>query len=487
MITADYIALHAAERPDAAAVVNNGHAISYAEFDRDIGRFTAALSEFGLPRGVTVAVGCEDFHIHWLLLLALERLDVATASYHSGEGPRECRELLAGADLVLSEAHFPTDGAKRHATITQSWLQDALARGPEESAPRIEGAPGDPIRVLRSSGTTGRPKRFVVTRQMYETRIASPHKPFPFARTSRYLLTMPFTVNTVYRCATICVRSGGTVVVERFQGGAGAARAIMMHGITHLTLHPLALKQILDDLPPDFVKPANLSIATFGSAMSDELSGRALQHLATEVIDFFGCNEVGGIAYRHATLQDDFAVVWPGIEVEAVDEAAQPVPMGQPGRLRIRSESAVEGYLDDPETTRRMFKDGWFYPGDVAILDGPRRLKVIGRGDEILNISGSKLAPSDLEAVVMRYAAVGDVGICTFANRERIEEVYVAVANVRQDPKELLARVTQAFRFQQLGVFHVVVLPAIPRTASGKIQRDALKRAIAAALGLEAS
>src|SRR5579885_2883407 len=77
----------------------------------DIGKFAAALGEFGLPPRSVVAVGCDDFHLHWLLLLAFERLNVATASYHSGEGAADCGQLLAGVDLVLSDEHFPLHGA----------------------------------------------------------------------------------------------------------------------------------------------------------------------------------------------------------------------------------------------------------------------------------------------------------------------------------------------------------------------------------------
>src|ERR1700730_9495184 len=110
--TGDHIALHAAKRPDAVALVNRARAISYAEFSRDIGRVTPAIREFGLPSRSAVAVGCDDHYLQWLLLLAFERLSIATASYHDGEGPAEYGELLAGVDLVLSEEHFPIVGAK---------------------------------------------------------------------------------------------------------------------------------------------------------------------------------------------------------------------------------------------------------------------------------------------------------------------------------------------------------------------------------------
>jgi acyl-coenzyme A synthetase/AMP-(fatty) acid ligase len=485
MNTINCVAAHAAERPEAVALVNSDRAVSYIEFNRDIGKFAAALREFGLPPGSTVAVGCDDLYTHWLLLLAFERLNVVTASFGRGESPAAYRELLAGVDLVLSETHIPIPGAKQHRPITETWVLDTLARGPKDGRPSMQEALRDPMRILRSSGTTGRQKRFVVTRHMYEVRMARFAEPFQFTRTSRYLLAMPFMVDHVYRSATACLRMGGTVVSERLAPGTEVARAIAAHEITHVSLQPHMLKRILDELPRDFAKPTSLVIGTFGSAVSDDLSKRALRHFATDVCDLLGCNEVGGVSYRRVTLRDDFATVWPGIEVEAVDDGGRPVPRGEPGRLRIRSQSVVEGYLDDPEATRRHFRDGWFYPGDVMILDGPHRLKLIGRSHELLNVQGHKRAPSDLEALVMKHANVGDVGICSLANRDGINEVYVAVANVRHNQRELLARITHAFGAMPVGKCYVVILDAIPRNAAGKIQRDLLKEAVAAAVRLQ--
>jgi acyl-coenzyme A synthetase/AMP-(fatty) acid ligase len=480
MTTADRIAFHATERPEAAALVNGGRTISYAEFRRDIGKFVVALREFGLPHGSTVAIGCDDVYTHWLLLLAFERLNVATASFDRMETPP--RELIAGVDLVLSEAHFLVLGATRHRAITEAWVRDTFALDHEDGRSGVQEAPGDLIRILRSSGTTGREKRLAVTRHMYELRVVRYAERYQFTRKSRYLLTLPFSVGHVYGNATACLRSGGTVVTVDTAAG-DAPRVFAKYGITHVSLQPLMLKQLLDNLPPNLAKPGDLTIGTFGSALSDELSGRALKKLATEVADFFGCNEIGGISCRRATLCDAFATVCPGVEVEAIDENDRPVPCGEPGQLRIRSESMVGGYIDDAEATRRFFKDGWFYTSDVAILDGPLRLKVIGRSDELLNIAGGKHAPSDLEAHVMKHAGVGDVGICALANREGIQEIHVAVANVRHDQGELLARITRAFSGVPLGNFHVVILEAIPRNAAGKIQRAVLKEAVAAAHG----
>jgi acyl-coenzyme A synthetase/AMP-(fatty) acid ligase len=224
-------------------------------------------------------------------------------------------------------------------------------------------------------------------------------------------------------------------------------------------------------------------VVTLGSALSDELSGRTLARLATEVTDVFGCNEVGGVSHRRASRGDAFAEVSPEVTVETVDEHDHPVAAGTPGRLRIRTEGMVEGYLGEPALTRQHFQNGWFYPGDMAVLDGPRRLRIVGRGGELLNIGGAKSRPDDLEAIVMRHMGAADVGICTLPNREGIEEIYVAVSGVRYGNAELLARVQRAFEHQQLGAYYVVAVQSIPRNAGGKIQRAALREMIAVIAG----
>jgi acyl-coenzyme A synthetase/AMP-(fatty) acid ligase len=476
--TAEFVALHAAERPEAVALIEDGRAISYAQFSRDIGKLTVALRDLGLPRGSVVAVACRSIYTHWLLLLACEQLNVASASFDPGEGFATYADLVESAHLVLTDPGLGPVAAKRQFPITPAWVRDALARESAEGAVHEQQSPGDIVRILRTSGTTGHPKRIAFTRRMHELRTLRYAERYRFTSESRYLRTLPFSIGLPYGCATACLRAGGCVV----DGTGEDIGVVAKHGITHITLLPHHLKSVLDNLPADFTKPANLTIGTSGSPLSDQLAERALSLLATEVIDNFGSNEVGGISWRRASLRDSFAPVCPGTEVEVVDESGRPLPSGELGQLRVRSESMVEGYLDDPDTTRRFFRDGWFYPSDIAVLDGPRRLKVIGRSDEIITTIGGKHASSDLEALVMTRLGEGDVGVCMFADKDGLEVVHVAIAGVRLGDQELLALVTQAFGELVIGKFVVIVMEAIPRNAAGKIQRAQLKEAIAGRL-----
>ena len=477
-MTADYIAFHATERPDAVAIVDRGREIAYAEFHRDLRRFVRAVGEFALPRGSSAAVALGEFYPHWLLLLALERLGIASASYSPNEGVGSA-SLLASVDFVLSEIRPPGVPAERHRAVTPQWLERVLARDDAEMPGNASEDPTDPLRILRTSGTTGEAKRLLLTRRMFEAWVARWIWSLGITRASRHLVTMPFTVTGSYTLATAAIRAGGRVIYAGPETGTATALASFDRGLTHLMVTPLELKLILDGLPPDFAKPPDLTVCTIGAALAAPLREKALAWLASEVVVYYGSNEIPFIAETRSSGSEGVSAVFPWVRAEVVDEHDNPAPPGAIGAVRLQADAMATGYLDDPATTARKFRNGWFYPGDIGMLQGPRRLQLVGREDELLNIGGIKFAPSALEAWVLQRATVGDIGVCAVRNSEGIEEICVAVANPGHDDADLMARVTAAFRDCHIGHFLVVKLPRIPRNANGKIERKRLAQIVA--------
>jgi len=254
-------------------------------------------------------------------------------------------------------------------------------------------------------------------------------------------------------------------------------QAIATHAITHTTLPPFTLKRVLDDLPSDYVKPTALTILSFGAAVSRPLRERALAQLATDVSDIYSSNEAGFVSSISGTAEA--GTIWPGALVEIVDEHDRSLPYGEAGQIRVRTDYMLDGYIDDPETTARFFRNGWFYAGDVGILHDARRLEVLGRGNDVLNIGWRKIAPEAIEELVLRAIEASDVGVCSVPNADGIEEICIAVSSPPVGDEELLRRITDAFRGFQFGRFRVIKVPDIPRTPNGKLQRKILKDAVA--------
>jgi 2,3-dihydroxybenzoate-AMP ligase len=482
MTTSDYVAFHAAERPDTLALISNGRQVSYAELARTIGKFARALDEFGLPWGSSVAIACDDLYVHWLLLLACEHRGVATASI-SASDMRAPLALRASVDLVLAGPGIPITGAPQDRSLTPEWLQGVFARADVELEPAAPGKPDDLIRIAYSSGTTGTPKRILLLRRMIEPRMREFAAQFEFTPQSRYLLTGPLNVLHMYGVTMACVRSGGTVVFDLVGNTLNVARSVSAYGITRVSLFPMVLKQVLDALPRGFVKPPNLTIHSIGAPISEALRERALQRLAVDFLRGYGCNETAAVYVSRAPRADSFGSIWPEIEVEIVDDNDRPLPSGTIGHIRLRTQCMVDEYPDDPEATHRCFKNGWFYPQDMGMLNEARQLKVVGRSTEVINIGGQKVAPGDLEDFALRNAPIADAGACSFPNSEGIEEIYIAVSLADGDANQIVRRIADALSRHRYRNFCVLTLPSIPRNANGKIQRDLLKQAVAAKLG----
>jgi acyl-coenzyme A synthetase/AMP-(fatty) acid ligase len=476
-MTADYIAFHALERPDAVALINRGRAITYAEFDRDLRKLTVVAAELGVPRGGSVAIGADDLYTQWLLLLAFERLGIATISVNPVETSGAIQSL-SDIDLMLAEPHFPRLETGRHHVIARAWLEQALAREGTSDHALPACSPEDPVRILRTSGTTGRPKRILHQRFLHDAWVTRWILMTGVSHRTGLLLTMSFSVNGMYACATACLRAGGTVVSALMPNPGDILETIAALGINRIVLVPFQIGPLLDATPERFAKPASLTICCFGAAIPNGLRQGALDRLATEVIDMYGSNEAGFIASRRSDRDDGISAIWPGVEVNIVDDDDRPLPREHAGRIRVKTPDMVQGYLGDAEATRGMFKDGWFYPGDIGILRRPRGLQILGRGDSLLNLGGQKLPPEVLEQVILKAIAVADVGVCSVPSARGIEEMLIALVDPQGDERRVLEDLTRALAPFPIGAFRAAKLPAIPRNANGKIQRDRLRSAI---------
>jgi acyl-coenzyme A synthetase/AMP-(fatty) acid ligase len=471
--TSDYVRFHALHRPDAIALVNKGRSIDYATFDGDLGRFTRALHGFGLPRRSTVAVACEDLYVHWLLLLACEDVGVATISFLNEE--RDLPLLLAHVGLVLSSHELAAeDGPKLH-RLTKEWLADVFASPAIEAgdAPPTPAELDDPQRMRRSSGTTGGPKLMVAKRKVEEHRVSNHSAALGFTSRSRLLISTPFAVGSIYAYATACLRVGGTGITS----GKDLAREIVQHRPTHVRLYPFQVKELLDQLPGDFRKPAEFTVILGAAPLSEALQREILARLATRLDYLYSINEVGTIA---AIGADGLGTLRPGVRAKIVDAGGAPVPAGKPGRLRVKTMTMVDGYLGNPQLTARAFRDGWFDTSDDATLLPSGHLKLAGRSDDVLNIGGVKFAPQAIEDLLTGRLPDEELAVTSLPDAEGIEELVVAVVfKDRAKAGEDATRIGKCLP-KSLGRIRVIGVTRIPRTAeTGKVQRARLKAMVA--------
>lgn len=464
--TADYIAHHAALRPDDIAVLDSAGSVTFSTFHQDLERFSSALADLGVKPGDTVAVEWTTLYHHLLFVVALEALGVATFSYAKSSQAANW-PFLASTDLIICTGGVPENHAGPVLVLTDDLLAGFFQKESQRPfRPRLLD-PGQPVRIHFTSGTTGDAKRIVRTAGVNEFRIWQYQIKEAYTRHSRFLVFRPFSVQAIYGRAVACLRMGGACI----GGFDKIVGSISKHGVTHLSALPADLTVILGMLPQVFEKPEALTVATFGARVPDELRMRVLRDLATEVIESYGANEAGSIC---TMSPDGIGAVVPGVEVEVVDGNDRP-SIGRLGRVRVRSAGLIAAYDNDRKATGRMFRDGWFYPGDRGTMPDARSLILHGRDDDLVNIGGFKVDCVEVEDQLRRVISPQDLCVTSVTRADGMEKLCIAVVLDRATSLDEIKGPAAAIFSDSLREVLMVQVQRIPRTETGKARRGVLR------------
>ena len=171
-----------------------------------------------------------------------------------------------------------------------------------------------------------------------------------------------------------------------------------------------------------------------------------------------------------------------GPEVAIMDHDGNLLDRGQVGEVVIRGDNVTAGYANNPKANAEAFTNGWFRTGDEGVIDADGYLSLTGRLKEIINRGGEKIAPREVDEVLMAHPAVAQVVTFAMPHKNLGEEVAAAV--VLHDGQTATEPELRRFVAEHLADFKVphkiVFLPEIPKGATGKLQRIGL----AARLGL---
>jgi acyl-CoA synthetase (AMP-forming)/AMP-acid ligase II len=194
-----------------------------------------------------------------------------------------------------------------------------------------------------------------------------------------------------------------------------------------------------------------------------------------EVYTLYGSTEATIATARYYDSDDPFDAGLPfaGSEIEIVDDADERLPSGQVGRIRHRHPNMITGYLGDPESTARNFRNGWFYPGDLGFIRPDGGLTLAGRSSELLNSGGVKIDPVQLDLFARENPRVRDAASFAFEGSSGIQRIGIAV--VVDDDFDVNALIGEfARRFGPAAPHLVARIDEIPRNALGKPMRQSL-------------
>jgi acyl-coenzyme A synthetase/AMP-(fatty) acid ligase len=475
MNISDPIRRNARIQPQAQAILNFGNVFSYAQLDGAVDAVAARMLGLNLAPGRAAGVVLSSGFAQMIFTLALARIGAIAVT---------SRDVVLGVGGVTTDVVFTDAGAAAVPKGNAVLVDDGWFRPPAGARP-VDMHPGGgaPFMIVSSSGTTGVPKAMALSHDLMRRRVESKWLANRAPDHARQICAVG--LETYYGMSIVLrtLWTGGLVATAiRWED---IPAAIPLYQINYVAASPAQLGRMLESFGPGVGPfPTIQVVEVGGSTLPAPLAARAKAQLGGEIRVSYGATEHGFVASASvdAIAGKPGAVghIGPGIEVQAVDDAHQPLPPGSAGRIRFRSPTLLEGYVGDPKASAEAFRDGWFYPGDIGSVGEDGVLTIAGRAGETVNAGGVKVSPRHIEDVVLQVDDVAEAAVFVKPNAAGVDEIWAAIVQKRPvDVASLLRHCTG--RLGTSAPRMVLVVDKLPRNAAGKVVPEELLKIAAGA------
>lgn len=482
-----WLADRARNTPGRTAIVFEGRRISYAELAGRAERIAAALAGRGIGHGDRVASLTSNSPDHVALLFACARLGAALQPLSFRLAPVELRYQLDDAEpaLLVAAPEYRELAYEAGGAVPRVAFSELDARG---TVPETEVRDDDPLLLVYTSGTTGKPKGAVLTHaNCFWTNLS-------FDRTSGVadddvvLQVLPQFHSGGWNVQPLLAWwKGATVVLEPSFDPARALRLIAEQRVTTMMGVPATYLFIAEQ--PAFAEAdlSSLRLAVVGGAPMPESLLETWHARGVAIVQGYGLTEAAPnvlcLSPEDAARKLGFAgKPYPHVDVALRDPGSGALLEGPAtGELVVRGPNVFAGYWRNPDGTAAAFADGWLLTGDLAERDEEGYYRIAGRLKDLVISGGENVYPAEIEDVLHAHPEVADVAVVG-APDERWGEVCVAFVVLRPDAaadeEALLAwcrgrlarfKVPKEVRF----------LDVLPRSGMDKVLKDDLRALLA--------
>lgn len=483
--TADWLTARASASPDKAFLIIGQKRLTFADVHRNAHAVGSGLQAHAkIQPGDRIALLMPTGLPYVLSLLALMRVGTLVVPLNTRLTAAELQWQLKRAECRLVLYHQETAALAAQiadsdcAAMPFAPLCDRLSR----HAPPSFDLDAD-FAIIHSSGTSGRPKAVVLTyNNMYQSAMASAYR-LGVLPDDRWLCPLP-----LYHLGglSIILRSllYGTAVelMPKPQFDVDALnQALSQRPITLVSLVPTMLRRLLDTRRQAWNPKLRLALLG-GEAPSAELLSRC--HEANiPIATTYGLTEA---ASQAATATPQQARRKPSsvgkpllfTRVRIVDEQGRDAPPKVLGEVLVKGPTVMRAYDKDPAATSRALQGGWLHTGDIGCLDDDGDLYIHQRRADLIVTGGENVYPIEVENALRRHPHIEEAVVIGLADPDWGQRVAAAVkikSGKTLSPDEIMR-----FAREELAGYKIPrqirFVKAFPRTASGKIRRQAVRR-----------
>ena len=487
----DWLERHALYTPDATALVwvPTGDAYTFGDLHR-MGEALAAelMATYGLAPGDRIGVLSENSVEHVLLFIAAQKAGFVLVSLNYRLATPELQYIVSDSDpAILFAADAFADTVQALDTGAHLVPLAEAMTGATSSDRRLGDAPSpaldDPLMILYTSGTTGRPKGAILPHSMLFWNSVNTEMRLDLTARDRSFNAAPFYHTGGWNVLlTPFLHHGATTFLMPSFDAEQILRLCDDEQLSILWGVPTMLKMMSDHDAFDEVSLETVRYAIVGGEAMPEPLIRTWQEKGVPIRQGFGMTEVGVNCFslpERDALRKIGSIGFPNfyVDTRVVDEHGREVPANEPGELLMRGPVVTPGYWRDPDATAEAIDDdGWFHTGDLVEVDDEGYVYVVGRKKEMYISGGENVYPAEVEAALYEHPAVAEAAVIGVPDEQwgEVGAAFIAVADGYTLTPDALLEHARAHLATYKVPKYVRILDALPKGHSGKIQKTEL-------------
>lgn len=507
----DLLTTSAAVFPEKPAAIHLERRITFAELYDQVQRLAGSLRAAGLPPDSRMAILCENSIEYIIAYFASFAAGFTTVPIDTSLAPDKVQYILKDCDarvlfvqgkfrrhlkrIVESVDNLQTvicDQAIEKIDIPfekkllADLMPDNMAIAPAtEIEPELDNAPHELSAFFYTSGSTGVSKGVMLSHKNLISNTLATVEYLRLKPGESVMTILPFYYIYGNSLLLTHVACGGTVVLDnRFM-------------YPEVVLDEMEAKQVsgFSGVPSHFMLLLNQStfperklehlryFTQAGGAMAPEVIKQVMSTFPNkELWIMYGQTEASPrVTYlppeKLAEKIGSIGIEVPGVTVEILDESGQPVPTGETGEIVASGDNIMQGYLNQPEETAQVLKDGKLFTGDLARRDEDGYIFITGRRREIIKAGGNRVSAKEVEERILEHEAVAEVAVFGIPDNvlgEAIMAVVVPQNSASVDTKDIQTFVQQKLAIHKVPKY-VSFTSELPKLNSGKVNKLLLK------------
>jgi long-chain acyl-CoA synthetase len=404
--------------------------------------------------------------------------------------PDEVSYILndAGVNVLLSDATLAEGLPKLSAARPQLkfWQVEDFGRlhSPASIAPP-QSRESDLAVIIYTSGTTGHPKGAMLSQGNLLANVESCRQVLSAVEGDRFVVLLPMFHSFMLTVGVLLptLVGGSMLLVKSLHPAKNVILEILQRQATILPAIPQFFRALANAPVP---KELPLRICISGGApLPAEILREFNEKMSIPLIEGYGLSEASPVVSLNPVKgpwkAGSIGVPIPDVKVTVQDEAGNILPQGQTGEICVKGGNVMQGYWNRPQETAQALRNGWLLTGDIGHQDPDGYFYITDRKKDMLLVNGINVYPREIEEIIYQFPGVKEAAVIGVPDSRKGEQPLAFVAaneGVQLDEKSMLQFVRERLADYKVPR-RVVIMPALPRNATGKILKTALRQQVA--------